>query len=321
MLLRFLALNVLLASSNAFSPSTTSLSFRQQKQSQRVSQLNAADGAPQYDKVDAVLRDAEKVAEGSYMLHVTVPSDANVKLDYQPGHVLALELEDTSGDLNDDAKNNGGWMRGPYTVSRSTHDSLDVMVRVVGKKSKAFAESTPGTPVRFGGKFKVPILEGINKEEAKKVVLISTGVGVGPCVGAIELALQDESFPPVALFASYRETEEVAYREHLDELSQQNPTKFEWKPVVTSQTGRLSKSKDNMSMVTASIKDLSISDTQYHLIGNGQMVNEWKEGLEKAGVPGERVTVEQYFNHKADTDVNVIETIASTIMSSCAVQA
>lgn len=317
MMLRIIALNLLLASSSAFLPAAN-LPF-QLKPHQRVAQLQAADGAPQYDKIDAVLQNAEKIADGTYMLHVQVPS-GGVTLDYKPGHVLAFEMEDNSGELNDDAKNNGGWMRGPYTVSRSTEESLDVMVRIVGKKSKAFSESEPGTPVRVGGKFKVPILDGINKEEVKKVVLLSTGVGVGPCVGAIELAMQDASFPPITLYASYRETGEVAYREHLDEMSQQHPVKFDWKPVITSETGRLS-SEENMEMLTASIEGLGISDTHYHLIGNGQMVSEWKEGLKEAGVPEERVTVEMYFNHKAQPDKKAMDTIASAVTSACAVQA
>ena len=239
---------------------------------------------------------------------------------YQPGHVLALEIEDTSGDLNADAKQNGGWMRGPYTVSRATKTSLDIMVRVVGKKSKAFAESKPGTPVRFGGKFKVPILEGISKEKVQKAVFISTGVGIGPCLGAIELAMGDESFPPIALVASFRELTDIAFGDHLDEIARQNPSRFEWKPVVTSKTGRISKSQDTMKAVTECIQDSAISETHFHLIGNGQLINEFREGLGNAGVPEDRITVEQYFNHKAESSTGVIETISSSIIASNALQ-
>lgn len=312
---RSLAAGLLLVGSEAFAPAIN------QHQRQLVSPLSAAEGAPQYDKFDGVLREAEKVAEGSFMLHVEATGEPGVKLEYQPGHVLALEIEDASGDLNDDAKKNGGWMRGPYTVSRSTETSLDVLVRVVGKKSKTFSESKPGIPVRFGGKFHVPILEGINKEETKKVVMISTGVGVGPCVGAIELALQDETFPPIALFASYRESNDVAYREHLSNLSSKHNSRFEWQPIVTSEMGRLSSSEENLKVVSDCIQGLGIEESHFHLIGNAQMVKEWKEGLEEAGVPAERVTIEQYFNHKAETDKSAIENIAAAVLTATAVEA
>jgi ferredoxin-NADP reductase len=278
--------------------------------------LFAANGAPQYDKMEGTLCRVDKASEGSYMLHVKVTNGKDgIKLGYQPGHVLALEIEDASDELNEDAKSNGGWMRGPYTVSRSTESSFDVLIRAVGKKSKAFAESLEGTPVRFGGKFKVPILNGITKNETDNVILISTGVGVGPCVGAIELALQDGDFPPISLFASYRQAGEVAFREHLDNLANDNPSKFLWESIITSENGRISSSMESLNMVAKQISGRGSEDTHFHLIGNGQMVNEWKAGLEKAGVPSGRVTVEQYFNHKAEVNQNAIDNIALAISS------
>lgn len=286
----------------------------------RQSPLFAEGGAPQYDKIEATLDKIEKVAEGSYMLQVKV-SNADIELDYKPGHVLALEMQDTSDDWNDDTKRNDGWMRGPYTVSRASDKTLDFLIRVVGKKSKTLVESELGTPLRFGGKFKVPILEGVNQEETQKVLLLSTGVGVGPCIGSIELAMQDESFPPISLLASFREESDVPYKDHLDQLANDNPTKFEWQPIVTSQDGRISCCEENLTeFVGSRIQDFGISDTHYHVIGNGQMVNEWKEGLKKAGVPEERLTTELYFNSRAEVDEKAIETISSFISSACAVQ-
>lgn len=282
--------------------------------------LFAADGAPQYDKIEATLDKVEKVADGSYMLQVKVSND-DVTLDYKPGHVLALEMEDKSDDWNDDTKRNGGWMRGPYTVSRATEKSLDFLVRVVGKKSKTLVESPLGTPLRFGGKFKVPILDGVNKDLTQKVLLLSTGVGLGPCIGSIEMAMQDESFPPISLLASFREENDVPYRDHLDQLAKDNPHKFEWQPIISSQVGRISSSEENLKQFVGSrIEDMGLSDTHYHVIGNGQMVNEWKKGLKNAGVPEERLTTELYFNSRVDVDEKAIENISSVISSACAVQ-
>ena len=64
-----------------------------------------------------------------------------------------------------------------------------------------------------------------------------------------------------------------------------------------------------MSMKTA---DAKIGSTHYHMVGNGAMVNEWLEGLEKAGLPKERITHETYFNHKAEArqvEVEAIENV------------
>ncbi|KAL9183974.1 hypothetical protein ACHAXT_002060 [Thalassiosira profunda] len=274
----------------------------------------AGGGAPQYEKFQATLRQAEKVAEGSYMLHI----DTQDNVDYRAGHVLALEIEsdgsaqDVDAKTSKDAKENGGWMRGPYTVSRSTENSIDILLKVVGAKSERFSTALPGTPLQFGGKFHVPIVEGISAT-AKRVVLISTGVGIGPCVGAIEEALTQDSFPPIELIASYRTEAEVVYKDLLDELQKEHADVFSWSPVITGEQGRLSSSNENLNLLTESKFEGGLEDTHYHLIGNGQMVSEFKAGLAKAGVPDDRVSIEMYFNHKAETDTEVIDRIASAV--------
>ena len=100
-------------------------------------------------------------------------------------------------------------------------------MKVVGEKSKLFSTASPGTPLQFGGKFKVPILEGIDIDATKRIVLISTGVGVGPCVGAIEKALQS-SFPPIDLIASYRTEEEIVYKDHFGGDAVDEIERVEW---------------------------------------------------------------------------------------------
>lgn len=291
--------------------------------------LLAANGPPQYDKVDGTLRHAERVSDdgSSVMLHIV--TEAGV--DYEPGHVLALEIQsDDAGDDDDDdpdskahrdARDNGGWMRGPYTVSRSTENSLDVLTKVVGTKSRRFASAASGTAVRFGGKFHVPILEGIATETTDRIVMISTGVGVGPCMGAIEQALEEEdqeggsssSFPPIDLIASYRTEAEVVCKDRLDELQKEYRDKFRWKTIITSEQGRLS-SGDNLVELTDTTFDSSIGNTHYHLIGNGQMVSEFNEGLQKAGVPDNKITLEVYFNHKAEMNATAVDRIAAAVM-------
>mmetsp|Transcript_5364 Transcript_5364/g.11784 ORF Transcript_5364/g.11784 Transcript_5364/m.11784 type:complete len:323 (-) Transcript_5364:79-1047(-) len=311
----FLASTLLICAANAFTLPKHSIIPASN------TRLHAADGPPQYDKIEATLRRAEKVDNGhgsSVMLHI----DTRTAIEYEPGHVIALEIKNAEDDTLDadsktfqDAQANGGWMRGPYTVSRSTEHSLDVMMKVVGEKSKRFASAEAGTPVRFGGKFKVPILEGISNDTTKRVVFVSTGVGVGPCIGAIEKALSGEgsSFPPIDLIASYRTEEEVVSKEHLDRLQIEHPDKFSWKTIVTKEQGRLS-SSDNLKELTSTKFHCEFDNTHYHLIGNGQMVSEFKQGLQKAGVSDDKVTVEMYFNHKADVDAEAVERIAAAVM-------
>ena len=111
------------------------------------SALHAGGGPPQYDKIDATLVANEVVGRATNLLRL----ESDAPLDYKAGHVLALEVE------KDDE-----WLRGPYTVTRATEKTFDVVIRVCGKKSEVMAASPVGSRWRFGGKFHVPILEGIS---------------------------------------------------------------------------------------------------------------------------------------------------------------
>jgi len=323
--------------------------------SSRSSRLYAEGGPPSYAKQMGILRDAEIVGDGSVMLHIEriTPTEEKEEedpdnvpvlppLDYEPGHVFALEIQKHSniedmeldGKTMKDMEQNGGWMRGPYTITRcNTKDStLDVLIKVVGAKSKAFATAPPGTPIRFGGKFHVPILQGIvspssstssssqPRRDTERIVMISTGVGVGPCMGAIEQLLSAPStstYRPLAgsiidLFACYREEDDRLYTDYLNVWSTAYEN-FRYRPIVTKNIGRLSSSEVNVGLIVN--PDIcSLTETHYHLVGNGQMVNEWKTGLSQAGVPSDRITVESYFNHKdPPPSKDAIETIASVI--------
>lgn len=310
--MKLFLLTILVSSTNAFtsvhrpSPSSTC--------------LYAAGGPPQYDKLEGRLRSAEELAQGSVMLHI----DTSTPVDYEPGHVLALEMPISKTKLRKlknektikDAKDNDGWMRGPYTVSRSTENSIDILIRVVGEKSERFANATEGTPVRFGGKFHVPILEGIDVPTTKRVCMISSGVGVGP-----EKALDDGSYPPIDLICSYRNKDEIVYKEQMIKLQMKHPNKFSWKAGITSKQGRVSANDENLKAITESKFDAGLEDTHYHLIGNGQLVSEFKAGLLKAGVPDDKVTVEMYFNHMAKADETVVDRIAAAVMKTAPVLA
>jgi len=268
--------------------------------------------APQYEKVDAVLTKVETLARGSVLLRV----ETDGPVDYRAGHVLALEIEGVAGlaaggKNAEDARANGGWLRGPYTVSRASSNSFDVLVRVVGEKSRAFSRAAVGTPVRFGGKYHVPIVAGIDRAAVRRVVFVSTGVGIGPCVGAVEEALADAAFPPIAVFACYRHADEVVYAAHWRELAAAHEGRLAHTAIVSAERGRLSANEENLRLLLS--EEVGPGDTHYHLIGNGQMVAEFQAGLEKAGVPAERVTIEKYFNHKAAPDQDAIDRIASVL--------
>jgi len=112
--MKFLSFALLLVSSshaNAFT-----LQQNKPRVVHSLTNLHAANGAPQYDKFEATLHKAEVLGDGSVMLHI----DTQESVEYEPGHVLALEME-TDDSVEDekttkDTKDNGGRLRGPYTL-------------------------------------------------------------------------------------------------------------------------------------------------------------------------------------------------------------
>ena len=255
------------------------------------SALHAGGGPPQYDKIDATLVANEIVGRATNLLRL----ESDAPLDYKAGHVLALEVE------KDDE-----WLRGPYTVTRATEKTFDVVIRVCGKKSEVMAAAPVGSRWRFGGKFHVPILEGIS-DRATRVVCLATGTGFGPVLGFAEEAMAHSDLK-LTVLAGFREAEDVCCKDAVQRLCVLHPERFECAYVISSTDGRISS-----DTALASISDIADADTHFHLIGNGAMVNEWKEGLGMAGVPEDFVTTETYFNHKAEADAEVVERISTKI--------
>ena len=313
-----------------------------------VAPLRAAGGPPQYDKFDGALVANDIVGRGANLLRVsrsffgpisfatiaarlvvqsqnvaaanrpahpspsplitpTARCPCDTKLEaantYAPGHVIALEIEDV-------AAPSGEWLRGPYTVTRATSETFDIIVKVVGKKSEAFAAAPLGTTLRFGGRFHTPILDGVDPS-AERVVAIATGTGAGPVLGFTELAMAKRSGLRVDVFAGFRDDADVMCAAAIDDLKARHPDRLTWTDVVSAgdPDGRVSGTAALRAVAAAAAAET----THYHLIGNGAMVNEWRAGLKDAGVDDDRVTTEIYFNHKAEPDADVVARIASAL--------
>jgi len=261
--------------------------------------MMAEGGPPQYNRRPGTVLFNEETGRGSYLIRVQ--SDDNETLDYQPGHVLALEVKNPEADEE--------WMRGPYTVTRSDASSFDVLYRVVGNKTRVFRELKRGDGVRFGGKFKVPVAEGIVRDEAlERVVGLGTGVGIGPLVGFAEQALSGGDLScRVDLYGAFRDEEDVCCMDAVRSLQRYYPERFSFTPVISSTQGRFSATV-NLKNILQSSSSSALS-THFHLVGNGSMVNEWKQALADARIPENRVTLEMYFNHKVQPDPQAIKSI------------
>lgn len=261
-------------------------------------------GAPKYDKRPALVVSNE--VSGRATKIITLKADDGEPVDYRAGHVLALEIRDPDAEEEK-------WLPAPYTVTRCSAEdgTFDVLYRVVGRKTALYEAAAPGDALRFGGRYKVPVLDGIDREGLGRVVGISTGVGVGPLVGFAEEALADDpTYPDVHLFVGFREAKDVCCVLALRALAAAHPDRFTWTVVLSDLNGHVS-AGPNLLMMNGKTEGTAPGSTHYHLVGNGAMVNEWVQGLGEAGVPEGRVTHEIYFNHKAEPRAEVVEALAN----------
>lgn len=300
----------------------------------------AEGGPPQIDWQDAKVLSNDPLSRGTMQLRV----QASAPVDYKAGHILGFELSDPDG----------AELKGPYTVTRPAGpDAFDIIYRVIpdGRKTPHMEKLAAGAAVRFGGRFGTPVADGI-AADVDRVVGIATGAGIGPLVGYAEAALAEPDGPKIELYAGFRDLADVCGGA-CNELAARHPTRFSWSPVISKPMacaavglsgigsgtpppplpglpdeppapsatgappppflqGRVS------TVVPSQLGDVSAT-THFHLVGNGQFVVDFRQGLLDGGVAEERVTTEKYFNGKADADADVVAFIADAVRKGLAV--
>ena len=261
----------------------------------------------------------------------------------------------------------------PDTVTRAADESaFDIVYRVIpsGRKTPFMEQLAAGDTVRFGGRFGVPVDEGI-APECDRVVGVATGTGIGPLVGFAEAALAREGCgcnhlyltcpacagshpiltvpgedgPRVELYCGFRDLADVAMGSACDKLVAAHPDRFSWRPIVSKPmactavnlAGLGSSGGDGdgvgdgggdggdaastaagplqgrVSAVVPALLGEVGGATHFHLVGNGQFVVDFKQGLLDGGIAEGRVTTEKYFNGKAEVDADVAKFVADAV--------
>src|SRR5579872_4172652 len=143
--------------------------------------------------------DNQLVADGS--MWITLEATDELPATYEPGHVLGLSLK--VGD---------GYMRHAYTVSRGEAQTrrFDHLYRIIshGRMTPRLAALSKDATVFFRGPFHTPIRQEI-QSAAERIVLMATGVGVGPIFGYAEQALGEGETRPMSLYAGFREESDI----------------------------------------------------------------------------------------------------------------
>lgn len=258
-----------------------------------------------------------------------------------PGHIIGFEIE---------SPETGEALKGPYTVTRSAaDDEFDIVYRVIpdGRKTPFMAKLTGGDGVRFGGRFGTPIAEGI-APDVDKVIGVATGAGLGPLIGYAESALAAPDGPErIELFCGFRDLADVCGGEAMSRLIESGRGRVTFLPCISKpmactavglagmqpaagspfagmqsaagsafasfETPQPAFAQGRVSSVVPGRMEEVTERTHFHLIGRGEMVEDFKRGLLKGGVSEARVTTEKYFNGKAEADPAVVDFIADAV--------
>ena len=178
--------------------------------------------APEISWQDGVVLSNDEVCSSRATRLLRIQSAA--PLAYKPGHILGLGFE-----------HEGEFLKGPYTVTRSSERTLDIVYRVIpdGRKTPLMEGMRAGQSVRFGGTFGTPIEEGI-AAGVERVVGIATGAGLAPLVGYAERALADaDNCPHIELYGGFASLADVCCVEELDALAAAHPSKFSWTACIS----------------------------------------------------------------------------------------
>ena len=210
------------------------------------------------------------------------------RFEYEPVQFTRLSLNTSEGSARfDDSR--------PMSLASSpTRDYLEYGVRVsVSDFKQAFVALEPGDEVLVEGPRGDFILD-----PGRDTVLVAGGIGITPLKGMAEYAADTQLDIAVRLIYSNRTSEEIAYRDELETLTETNPN-FEIVHTLTREpedsewTGR--RGRVDESLLEAVAEELHAP--AFYLCGTPGMVQAMWGTLQSMDVPPERIKYERFWGY------------------------
>ena len=208
-----------------------------------------------------------------------------------------------------------GFRHSPYCIlSRPGRAPVfELIVRLVdgGERSAYLGSLEIGDLLAFrgpGGHSMMPRMPD------RSLVLLATGVGIGPLLSLSGQLLESGDVRPLRLFWGLRLPEDICLIDELEDMAATYP-RFSYSislsqppPDWPGLRGRLTET------VPAQLGMLGTSE--YRLVGNGAMTEEMATALGNMGVVKESIYREAYFNGKHRADPSVLAAIQSRFVAS-----
>jgi len=225
--------------------------------------------------------------------------------DFKPGHFVGIQA-DIEG---------YGIRKTPYCIVSAPNQerTFQLLVRLVpeGPLSYHLGALKVGDVISFRG----PVGRSmVPKEEAENdLILIATGVGIGPFLSFAQYLRSIGLERPIRLFWGLRLAEDICL---LDELEDLVRTSADFSYQIS-----LSEPPESWEglrgRVTESVPPLlsTLGGKHYYLVGNGAMIEEMSEALSDLGVFKTLIYEEHFFNTKYKADEAALEKIRKAFVA------
>lgn len=274
------------------------------QRAERPERSDAADERPShYDRRAELIRRTPLNSTGTVRLTFRVVDGR--PFVFFPGYFVSVESEIPGV----------GRRHSPYCIlSRPGRAPVfELIVRMVdgGLRSAYLGSLKVGDLLAFrgpGGHSMLPRDPGLD------LVLLATGVGIGPLMSLTGELLGSGFTRPIRLFWGLRLVEDICLTDELDALADDHPN-FSYKITLSQPSPEWTGLRGR---ITESVPPLlgSLGGTDYRLVGNGAMAEEIATALGDMGVVKEVIYREAYFNARHKADPEVLNAIRSRFVAS-----
>ena len=215
------------------------------------------------------------------------------EFSFKPGQFVGIRADVTKA----------GPRKTPYCIISPPNDekTFRLLVRLVpeGPLSQYLVSLGVGDVIPFRG----PVGRSmIPKEDDTELVLLATGVGVGPFLSLAEHLYSEGFERRIRLFWGLRLQEDICLVDELEGLARRNPT-FSYQITLSQPPPGWQGLRGRLTETVPGLLE-TLGGKHYYLVGNGAMIEEMSEALSDLGVFKRLIYEEPYFNarHKADAE-------------------
>jgi ferredoxin-NADP reductase len=207
-----------------------------------------------------------------------------------------------------------GVRKTPYCITSPPNDerTFRLLIRLVpeGPLSYYLGSLRVGDVIAFRGPTGRSMLP---KEDDTELILLATGVGIGPFLALAHHLLPKGFDRPLRVFWGLRLVEDICLLDELDDLAAAYPT-FSYQISLSQPPHTWNGLRGRLTHTVPTLLD-SLGGKHFYLVGNGAMIEEIASALSDLGVDKRLVYEEYYFNVKYRPDPQVVAAIRERFLA------